>query len=78
MKCLCAVKVIVWTTINAKRIMGPFLYKTNFEYFVTSILTHFYGHFTEDKITYGCFTQNNATAHIANASVNALVEAFGD
>jgi hypothetical protein len=74
------VKVGVWCTLSARRIVGPVFFNEtiNCEIYVQVILGQFFPELTEEESFYGWFQQDSATAHIARMSMQALSDVLGD
>jgi thiamine phosphate synthase YjbQ (UPF0047 family) len=73
-------KVGVSCVLSLRRITGPiFSHETvNSDRHVNDILNPFFNQLTAEERQYGYFQQDNATAHIANASMVAIREVFED
>jgi hypothetical protein len=74
------VKLGVWCAISARRITGLVIFHEaiNSERYVRLILSPFYIQQTNEEKSYAHFVQDNATAHIANNSMVALDNVFGE
>jgi hypothetical protein len=65
--------------ISAQGIIQQFFFYETLKskHYVRLILTNFFEQLTKDEKTYGNFMHDNATAHTAIKSLNALAEVFG-
>jgi hypothetical protein len=70
----------VWCVRSASRITGPISYNNmiNSARYVNNILSSFLSELTEEGRLYGVFQQDSATAHMADASLEALQKVIGD
>jgi hypothetical protein len=73
-------KVGVWCAVSPRRIIGPlFFHETvNSDRYVNDILNSFFSQLTVEERQHGCFQQDDATAHKANATMFAKREVFED
>jgi hypothetical protein len=74
------VKIGVWCTLSARRIVGPVFFNEtlNCERYVWVILWQFFSELTEEERLYRWFQQDSATAHTACMSMQALSDVFRD